>query len=259
MRIEVRNVSKAFGGIRAVRDCSLTVEPGTITGLIGPNGAGKSTLFDIIAGFTRPDSGRVLLDGRDITPLPPHRRFHLGLYRTFQIPRIFTRMTVEENLLVVPPHQPGENLLVSWFLWPRVVRREREIVRRAGEVLERLGLWRLRDALAGELSGGQKKLLEFGRVLMSPCRTVLLDEPGAGVNRTLMARLAGLIAELAHEEGWTFCIVEHDMDLVARLCDPVIVMAEGTVLTQGRFDDIRRDRQVIEAYLGGTLGAEAAP
>ncbi len=259
MRIEVRDVSKAFGGVQAVRHCTLTVESGTVTGLIGPNGAGKSTLFDIMAGFVRPDAGRVLLDGRDVTDLPPHRRFHLGLVRTFQIPRVFTRMTVEENLRLVPPHQPGENLLASWFAWPRVVRREREIAARAEEVLELLGLLHLRDELAGHLSGGQKKLLEFGRVLMSPCRTVLLDEPGAGVNRTLLGRLAALIERLAREEGYTFCIVEHDMDLVARLCDPVIVMAEGTVLTRGGFDQVRRDRRVLEAYLGGTLGAEAEP
>ncbi len=259
VRIEVRDVSKAFGGVQAVRHCTLTVEPGTVTGLIGPNGAGKSTLFDIVAGFTRPDAGRVLLDGRDVTDLPPHRRFHLGLVRTFQIPRVFARMTVEENLRLVPPRQPGEKLFVSWLAWPRVVRREREIAARAAEVLELLGLLHLRDELAGHLSGGQKKLLEFGRVLMSPCRTVLLDEPGAGVNRTLLGRLAALIERLAREEGYTFCVVEHDMDLVARLCDPVIVMAEGTVLARGSFDEVRRDRRVLEAYLGGTLGAEAEP
>jgi len=255
--IRVEDVSRSFGGIHAVRHCSLVVEKGSITGLIGPNGAGKTTLFNIIAGFLAPDRGRILLDGRDVTGLPPHRLFHLGLMRTFQIPQVFDRMTVLENLLVVPAGQTGENLLASWFAWRRVRMQEGELLRRAEEVLEFLHLAHLRDERAANLSGGQKKLLEIGRTLMSPCRTILLDEPGAGVNRTLLARIIDTIAHLNRERGYTFFIIEHDMDLVARLCDPVIVMAEGTVLTQGSFAEVRRKREVLEAYLGGAVAAEA--
>ena len=254
--IRVEEVVKAFGGIQAVRGCSLSVARGSITGLIGPNGAGKTTLFNIIAGFLRPDRGRVLFEGRDITGLPPHRLYHLGLMRTFQIPHMFDRMTVLENLLVVPAGQVGENLLVSWFGWGRVRRQERQLLDRAREVLEFLGLWRLREERAVNLSGGQKKLLEIGRALMSPCRTILLDEPGAGVNRTLLGRIVEVIETLNRERGYTFFIIEHDMDLVARLCDPVIVMAEGRVLTQGSFAEVRRNREVLEAYLGGAVGAD---
>ncbi len=253
--LEVQSVSKSFGGIRALRDCSLVVRRGTITGIIGPNGAGKSTLFSIISGFLRPDHGRILLEGREVTGLPPHRLFHRGLMRTFQIPHVFDRMTARENLLLVPPQQLGENLLAAWLAWKRVRRQERELLAQADGVLERIGLAEVADELAGNLSGGQKKLLELGRALMSPCRMLLLDEPGAGVNRTLMARLGELIRTLHAREGYTFCIIEHDMDLVARLCDPVIVMAEGSVLAGGSFAEVRRDPRVREAYLGGSLAA----
>lgn len=247
-----------FGGIVAVDGCSLIVETGTITGLIGPNGAGKTTLFDIMTGFLAPSDGQVLLDGRDVTGLSPHRLFDLGLMRTFQIPHVFDRMSVLENLMVVPAGQDGESLATSWFGWSRVKRQERAIRRRADEVLDFLSLGDLRDELAGHLSGGQKKLLELGRTLMAECKTVLLDEPGAGVNRTLLSALVDRIARMNSELGITFCVIEHDMDLIARLCDPVIVMAEGKVLTQGGFEDVRRDREVLDAYLGGgTAVAEA--
>jgi branched-chain amino acid transport system ATP-binding protein len=252
--IVIDEVSKRFGGIVAVDQCSFRIETGTITGLIGPNGAGKTTLFNVIAGFMPPTSGRILLGHRDVTGLPPHRLFHLGLVRTFQIPHEFARMTALENLMVVPPGQEGESLANAWFRPMRVAAREREVRRRAEEVLEFLSLERLRDELAGNLSGGQKKLLELGRALMSGCRIALLDEPGAGVNRTLLARLVDSIRTLNRDHGYTFCIVEHDMDLVARLCDPVIVMAEGRVLTEGRFEEVRRNREVLDAYLGGMGG-----
>lgn len=254
--IEVRDLQKSFGGVRAVRGCSFTVPTGSITALIGPNGAGKTTVFNIIAGFLRPDAGRVLLDGEDVTGLAPHRLYRRGLVRTFQIPRMFDRMTVLESLLVPPVGQLGENLFHAWFSRDRVRRQEAKLVARAREVLDLLGLRHLEGERAGHLSGGQKKLVELGRVLMSPCRTVLLDEPGAGVNRTLLSRIVDLIRRLNREAGYTFCIVEHDMDLVARLCDPVIVMAEGRVLTQGRFEDIRRNREVIDAYLGAVAVEE---
>jgi len=257
--IVVDRISKRFGGIVAVDECSFRIEKGTITALIGPNGAGKTTLFNIIAGFMAPTSGRILLDGRDVTGTPPHRLFHLGLVRTFQIPHEFARMTALENLMVVPPGQHGENLINAWFRPFRVEAREREVLRRAEEVLAALKLDHVRDELAGNLSGGQKKLLELGRTMMTDARVVLLDEPGAGVNRTLLAELAEAIRRLNRERGYTFCIIEHDMDLIAELCDPVVVMAAGRVLTEGSFDEVRRNRHVLEAYLGGiTAPAEGA-
>jgi branched-chain amino acid transport system ATP-binding protein len=256
--IAIEEISKRFGGIVAVDRCSFRIETGTITGLIGPNGAGKTTLFNIVAGFLAPTGGRILLDGKDITGLAPHRRFHLGLVRTFQIPHEFARMTTLENLMVVPPDQDGESLVNAWFRPFRVAAREREVRRRAEEVLAFLRLDGVRDELAGNLSGGQKKLLELGRALMSGCRTILLDEPGAGVNRTLLAGLIDSIRTLNRDLGYTFCIVEHDMDLIAQLCDPVIVMAEGRVLTEGGFEEVRQNRDVLEVYLGGmSVAAEA--
>jgi branched-chain amino acid transport system ATP-binding protein len=254
--IKVEEVSKAFGGLRAVNECSLDVPPGSITGLIGPNGAGKSTLFNIIAGFLTPDSGKIMLDGRDITGVPPHRLFHLGLVRTFQIPNEFSRMTVRENLMLVPPGQLGESVLANWFRWGAVQEEDSRIREKADEVLGFLRLTHVAQELAGNLSGGQKKLLELGRTMMTDAKVVLLDEPGAGVNRTLLAQIADDILRLNRERGYTFCIIEHDMDLIARLCDPVIVMAEGTVIARGRMEDIRRNEQVREAYLGGG-GAKA--
>jgi branched-chain amino acid transport system ATP-binding protein len=249
--IVIDHVSKHFRALVAVDDCSFRIENGRITGLIGPNGAGKTTLFNIVAGFLKPTSGRVLLDGQDITHLALHQRFHRGLVRTFQIPRVFARMTVLENLMMVPPDQVGENVINAWFRWRRVTAQERQVRRQAEEVLEFLQLARMGNELASSLSGGQKKLLELGRTLMTDARVVLLDEPGAGVNRTLLAQIADLIRRLNQERGYTFCIIEHDMDLIAELCDPVIVMAEGKVLTQGRFDQVRQNREVLEAYLGG--------
>lgn len=249
--IVVEQVSKSFGGLAAVDGCSFSVARGSITGLIGPNGAGKSTLFNIIAGAIRPDSGRILFDGRDVTGLAPHRLFHLGLVRTFQIPHEFQRMTVRENLMVVPPEQTGESLLAAWLRRGKVRREEEGVARKADEVLDFLQLAHVADELAGNLSGGQKKLLELGRTMMTDARAVLLDEPGAGVNRTLLAKLADAILRLNTERGYTFCVIEHDMDLIARLCAPVVVMAHGAVIAQGEMDAVRRDERVREAYLGG--------
>ena len=248
--ISVSHVSKSFGGIRAVRDCSLEVGKGSVTGLIGPNGAGKSTLFNIIAGVMAPDSGTITLDGEDVTGWPAHKLFHRGLARTFQIAQEFSRMTVIENLMAVPPKQSGENLLRAWFTWNRVVHEEAALRDRAREVLGQLRLTHLEKEYAGNLSGGQKKLLELGRTMMIQPKVVLLDELGAGVNRTLLGELAGEIERLNRDHGYTFFVIEHDMDLIARLCQPVIVMAEGTVLTQGSMADVRRNEAVIEAYLG---------
>lgn len=249
--ISVRSIVKAFGGLKAVNDCSLEVADGSITGLIGPNGAGKTTLFNIVAGFMKPDSGSVWLRDRNITGYTPDRLFDLGLVRTFQIPHAFDRMTVLEGLMMVPGGQSGESVLSSWFRWGKVQREERELRRKAQQVIDFLQLDHVKHELAGNLSGGQKKLLELGRAMMSDARVVLLDEPGAGVNRTLLTKLTDNILRLNRDYGFTFCVIEHDMDVVAKLCDPIIVMTEGRVLTQGRMDDIRRNADVIDAYLGG--------
>ena len=252
--ISAHRISKSFGGIRAVADCSLTVERGQILGLIGPNGAGKTTLFNLLAGFMAPDSGRIELDGEDITGRRPHELFHRGVVRTFQIAHELARMTVLENLMVVPPGQSGEHLLTALFRPRRVAKEERALRERAEEVLAHLKLGALRFELAGNLSGGQKKLLELGRAMMTEAKLVLLDEIGAGVNRSLLAELAGYIERLNQEQGYSFCIIEHDMDLIARLCHPVVVMAEGRVLTQGSMAEIRANEAVIQAYLGGRSG-----
>ncbi|WP_082828742.1 ABC transporter ATP-binding protein [Tistrella mobilis] len=256
--ISVQNIVKRFGGLTAVDDCSLDVPKGSITGLIGPNGAGKSTLFNIIAGALPPSSGKVLLEGRDVTGLKPHQLFQQGLVRTFQIPHELGRMTVLENLMMVPSGQAGENLISAWLSWGRVQREDAEIRRKAMEVLDILEITHVAGELAGNLSGGQKKLLELGRTMMvDNCRVILLDEPAAGVNRTLLVKLADVIRRLNRERGMTFCIIEHDMDLVTELCDPVIVMAQGTVLTQGTMAEIRANQTVLDAYLGSAGDPEA--
>jgi branched-chain amino acid transport system ATP-binding protein len=249
--IEVRHVSLRFGGIVAVDDCSLTAAAGRITGLIGPNGAGKTSLFNVIAGRHRPSAGQVLLAGEDITGLKPHRLFAKGLLRTFQIPHEFGRLTVRENLMMVPAGQRGEAVWSRWFASGRVAGEEAELARRADEVLAFLRIDHVAEELAGNLSGGQKKLLELGRTMMAKAKVVLLDEIGAGVNRTLLATLVDDIARLNRERGITFFLIEHDMDVIARLCDHVIVMAEGRVLTEGSADAIRKDARVLDAYLGG--------
>jgi branched-chain amino acid transport system ATP-binding protein len=253
--LEVSDLCKSFGGLRAVDHASLEVARGTITGLIGPNGAGKTTLFNLITGAIAPDSGRVLFAGEDITGLPAHRIFEHKLCRTFQIPREHPSMTVLENLMLVPPRQQGERFWNAWIR-PGAVRREEDRIRaKADEVLDFIDLGHLRGELAGTLSGGQKKLLELGRILMAEPEMVLLDEPGAGVNRTLMQRLTDNIEYLRRERGITFLLIEHDMDLVMNLCDPVIVMSEGTKLMQGPPDAVRRDQRVLDAYLGGQYAA----
>jgi len=252
--ISIEHVSKRFGGLRAVNDCTFEVQPGTITGLIGPNGAGKTTLFNIVTGFLKPDEGRITLEGRDITGLPPHKLFHRGLVRTFQIPHELSRMTTRENLMLVPAGQTGETIWATWLIPGRIAREEKAIRVRADQVLEFLKLSHVANELAGNLSGGQKKLLELGRVMMTDAKIILLDEPGAGVNRTLLGALAEDIRRLNRERGYTFCIIEHDMDFVAALCDPVICMAEGSVLAQGPMSEIRRNQAVLDAYLGGGTG-----
>ncbi len=249
--LRVENLEKNFGGLQAVRGCSFEVEAGRITGLIGPNGAGKTTIFNMIAGAERPSAGRIVFDGEDIAGLPTHSLFHRGILRTFQIPHEFGKLTVLENLMVVPPGQAGESLLRCWLSAGRVARQETEVRAQAETALEFLSLSHLRDDLAETLSGGQKKLLELGRTMMSEARLVLLDEPGAGVNPTLLIKLAEMIQRLNRERGYTFFIIEHDMDLIGRLCDPVIVLNEGKVLMTGDMAAVRSDPRVQDAYLGG--------
>jgi len=252
----VDGIELRFGGIRALDGVNLEVGRGSITALIGPNGAGKTTLFGVIAGFLRPSRGRVVLGGEDVTGLAPPRLFARGLMRTFQIPAVYERMTVLDNLLMVPGPQAGENLLTAVFASRAVNREEKAFRERAERVIAFLDLAPVRDNYAGQLSGGQKKLLELGRVMMTDSKVVLLDEPGAGVNPTLMKKLTDSIRRLNAEWGYTFLIIEHDMDLVAALCDPVIVMAEGKVLAQGPMASVRANDAVREAYLGSRSVAE---
>ena len=248
--ITVENLVKHFGGIHAVDNASLVIEPGSITGLIGPNGAGKTTLFNVIAGVYKPTSGRVLLDGDDITGLPPHELFNRGMLRTFQIAHEFSTLTVRENLMMVPGNQSGERLVDAWFRPLQVRDQEAAIRAKADEVIEFLQIAQVADELAVNLSGGQKKLLELGRTMMVDAKIVFLDEVGAGVNRTLLNTIGDAILRLNRERGYTFCMIEHDMDFISRLCDPVIVMAEGSVLATGSAAEVKSNEAVIEAYLG---------
>lgn len=251
--IRVENIHKTFGGLRAVDGASLEIAEGSITGLIGPNGAGKTTLFNVIAGAFEPTSGRVFLNDVDITGLKPHQLFSKGLLRTFQIAHEFGTLTVLENLMMVPGEQSGETLFDACFRRGRVAAQERAIRAKAEEVLEFLGLTHVIEEQAGNLSGGQKKLLELGRTMMVDAKIVFLDEVGAGVNRTLLRTIGDAILRLNRERGYTFCMIEHDMDFISRLCDPVIVMAEGAVLLQGTAEEVKSDERVIEAYLGTGL------
>ena len=248
--LSLNNIYKSFGGLIAVNGTSLTVEKGTIKGLIGPNGAGKTTLFNIIAGMITPSSGQIILDGEDITYLKPYELFNKGLLRTFQISREFSTLTVRDNLLMVPPNQPGENLFHSWFSPNKVRNFEIEIQKKADEVIKFLELENVSSELAKNLSGGQKKLLELGRTMMVDAKIVFLDEVGAGVNRTLLNKIGDLILKLNKDKGYTFCMIEHDMEFISRLCKTVTVMAEGSVLAEGTVNEIKNNEDVIEAYLG---------
>lgn len=251
--IVVENLVKTFGGFHAVDGASLRIDEGSITGLIGPNGAGKTTLFNVIAGVLTPTSGRVTMMGEDITGLLPHELFHKGLLRTFQIAHEFSSMSVRENLMMVPANQSGETLWNAWFGRKRIADEERALRAKADEVIEFLTIEHLKDERAGNLSGGQKKLLELGRTMMVDAKIVFLDEVGAGVNRTLLNTIGDAIIRLNKERNYTFVVIEHDMDFIERLCDPVICMAEGRVLAQGTLAEIKANEQVIEAYLGTGL------
>ncbi|MBT3557162.1 MAG: ABC transporter ATP-binding protein [Rhodospirillales bacterium] len=251
--ISVEDVSLHFGGIKAVDGTSFTIKQGSVTGLIGPNGAGKTTLFNVIAGVYAPTSGHIILNGEDVTGLKPHELFDKGLLRTFQIAHEFSSLTVRENLMMVPANQAGESLMSAWFRRDAVAAQDAAIRDKAAEVMDFLKLSHLANEQARNLSGGQKKLLELGRTMMVDAKVVLLDEVGAGVNRTLLKEIGDTILRLRDERGYTFCMIEHDMDFISRLCDPVIVMAEGRVLTQGTPDEVKANEDVIEAYLGTGL------
>jgi len=248
--LEVEQVVKSFDGVRAVNGCSLEVQPGTITGLIGPNGAGKTTLFNLVTGFLKPTSGRIAFKDERIDGLPPHQIFRRGIVRTFQIPRELKQMTVLENLMLVPAEQVGEKLWNPLFFPFLVARQEREIRDKALDILEFVDLWHLRDEYAANVSSGQKKLLELARTLMADPEMILLDEPGAGVNPTLMRKLVHNIEQLCYGKGITFFLIEHDMDLVTRLCNPIIVMSNGEKLAEGPPDEVKSDERVLDAYLG---------
>ena len=248
--LQINNISKYFGGLAAVSNCSLNIKKGSITGVIGPNGSGKTTLFNLIAGNLKPNSGHVMFNNEEITSIPSYELFSKGLLRTFQIAHEFTNLTVLENLMMVPGNQSGEKLITA-LLKPKLVEKEEEIVKqKAYEVIDFLNLKHLANELAGNLSGGQKKLLELGRTMMVDAKIVLLDEVGAGVNRTLLKDIGTAIQRLNKEKGYTFCMIEHDMDFISRLCNPVIVMAEGSVLFEGTSDEVKKNEKVIESYLG---------
>ena len=248
--LQVNNISKYFGGLAAVSNCSLNIKKGSITGVIGPNGSGKTTLFNLIAGNLKPNSGQVMFNNEEITSIPSYELFSKGLLRTFQIAHEFTNLTVLENLMMVPGNQSGEKLMTA-LLNPKLVKKEEEIVKqKAYEVIDFLNLKHLSNELAGNLSGGQKKLLELGRTMMVDAKIVLLDEVGAGVNRTLLKDIGTAIQRLNKEKGYTFCMIEHDMEFISRLCNPVIVMAEGSVLFEGTPDQVKKNEKVIESYLG---------
>ena len=248
--LHVENISKFFGGLAAVNNCSLKIKKGSITGIIGPNGSGKTTLFNLIAGNLKSSKGSVIFNNENITNMPSYQLFSKGLLRTFQIAHEFSNLTVLENLMMVPSNQSGENLITA-LINPKLVEREEDQLKeKALEVIEFLNLKHLSNELAGNLSGGQKKLLELGRTMMVDAKLVLLDEVGAGVNRTLLKDLGTAILRLNKEKGYTFCMIEHDIDFISRMCDPVIVMSEGSVLFEGTSDEVKKNDKVIDSYLG---------
>ncbi|MFQ5997314.1 MAG: ABC transporter ATP-binding protein [Dehalococcoidales bacterium] len=251
--LETRSVSKWFGGVRAVDRCSLAVRRGTITGLIGPNGAGKTTLFNLISGIYRPDEGTIFFDSKRIDRVPSYAIFRTGIARTFQVTRDLASMTVLENLLLTPLGQRGE---AFWYTTLRpwaVLRQERKLKEKALQILNWIHLDHLRDEPAGHLSAGQKKLLGLARMMMTSPRLVLLDEPGAGVNPTLLKQIVDTIQRMVAEQGVTIFLIEHDMDLVMGICNPIIVMDNGAKLAEGTPEEIRSNESVLSAYLGGSV------
>tara|TARA_Y200000002_G_scaffold195231_1_gene161326 strand:- start:574 stop:1329 length:756 start_codon:yes stop_codon:yes gene_type:complete len=248
--LNIKNLYKSFGGIQAINNVSLKVEQGSITALIGPNGAGKTTLFNVINGSIKPDAGKINLDNIDITGYEPHQLFKLGILRTFQIAHEFSSLTVKDNLMMVPPNQIGESILQTWISSKKIKTEEIAISKKADEVMDFLQLKHLSNEYAGNLSGGQKKLLELGRTMMVKPKIVLLDEVGAGVNRTLLNNIGDAILRLNKELNYTFCMIEHDIEFISKLCNPVIVMAEGAILMKDTISKVKKNKKVIEVYLG---------
>ena len=248
--VKVQNMSKSFGGLKAIDNCSIKIKRNSITGIIGPNGSGKSTLFNLITGNLKPDEGHIFYNGSDITNKEPFELFNLGILRTFQIAHEFSNLTVIENLMMVPGNQLGENLITSIFLRDNFKKQENEIKEKAFEVLKFLKIDHLINEKAGNLSGGQKKLLELARTMMVDAQIVFLDEVGAGVNKSLLKEISDSILKLHEERKYTFCIIEHDIDFITRLCDPVIVLAEGKVLFEGTAGEVKENNEVINSYLG---------
>ncbi len=248
--LQALRLSKHFGGQPAVREVSFSLQPGCMAGLIGPNGAGKTTLFNCLTGAMKPSSGQVILAGRDITGASADVVFHAGLARTFQIPRPFAAMSVLENVMLAPPGQLGERFWANWLRPGAVRAQEARTLEAARHWIDFVGLSALEQQPARVLSGGQRKLLELARVMVAAPRLVLLDEPGAGVNPALLEQIVARIATL-NRQGVSFLIIEHNMDLVASLCQPVMVMAEGEMLLSGDAAEVLRHERVVEAYLGG--------
>ena len=248
--LQISNINKSFGGLKVLNNLSLKIEKGSITGLIGPNGAGKTTLFNVINGSIKPDSGSVQLNNYELIGLQPHELFEIGVLRTFQIAHEFFSLTVLDNLLVVPPNKIGETFFGQWFFEKKIKKIEEINVKKAKDILDILGLSHLEKEYAGNLSGGQKKLLELGRVMMVEPEIILLDEVGAGVNKTLLKKISKIIKKLNNEKKYTFIMIEHDLDFISKLCDTIIVMAEGQFLTQGNIQQIKSNQKVIDIYLG---------
>jgi len=249
MLLSAKGLSKSFGGIRAVNNAYLDVPQGSITGLIGPNGAGKTTLFNLLSNFIRPDKGEVFLDGQPIHQLPPYQIALKGCVRTFQVARVLSRLTVLENMLLASPGQTGENFLKVWFQGAKIRQQEQENRDKALDILDSIGLGEKAQDYAGALSGGQRKLLEIGRALMTEPKLILLDEPAAGVNPTLIGQISDHIIEW-NRQGITFLIIEHNMDVIMSLCHHVWVLAEGTNLADGIPSEIQKNERVLKAYLG---------
>ena len=248
--LQISKINKSFGGLKVLNNLSLKIEKGSISGLIGPNGAGKTTLFNVINGSIKPDSGSVQLNNYELIGLQPHELFEIGVLRTFQIPHEFFSLTVLDNLLVVPENKIGETFFGQWFFEKKIKKIEEINVKKAKDILDILGLSHLEKEYAGNLSGGQKKLLELGRVMMVEPEIILLDEVGAGVNKTLLKKISNIIKKLNKEKKYTFIMIEHDLDFISKLCDTIIVMAEGQFLTQGNIQQIKSNQKVIDIYLG---------
>ncbi|WP_298210120.1 ABC transporter ATP-binding protein [Ferrimicrobium sp.] len=254
--LSVAQLEKSFGGVQAVRGAEFEVLEGSITALIGPNGAGKSTVVNLIAGALRPDAGQVHFRGVDITGYKPHQVAGHGLIRTFQISREYPAMTVLENLMVSPLGQTGEHLFSALFRRGHYKSEEREFVEKAIAILDEFGLYGMRNEYARNLSGGQKRLLELARAVMADPKMLILDEPMAGINPALISRIGEHMLRLKEDNGYTFLMVEHNLDVVERVCDHVVVLAVGRTLAQGTMSELRQDAEVVSAYLtGGSVGA----